>query len=207
MTREGILLVVSGPSGVGKGTLCAALRKEILDIEYSVSATTRSPRPGEVHGRDYFFYTRAEFESMVKKAELLEWAVVYNQLYGTPKEYVESVLEEGKDIILEIDIQGARQIKQSYPKGVFVFVAPPSLEELHKRLVQRGTDSTEEIQRRLSLAQEELQRALEYDYLVPNEDLEQAVLNLKSILLAERCRVERIKDKITGFSKRRRSSG
>jgi guanylate kinase len=191
MTREGILLVISGPSGVGKGTLCTALYKEVSDISYSISATSRLPRPGEVHGVDYYFCSRSEFEGMIKQDDFLEWAVVYGNLYGTPKSQVQEAVKKGKDIILEIDIEGARQIKNKFPDGVFVFIAPPSLEELAERLAKRGADSEDEIQRRLHLASKELENVSNYDYIVHNNDLETAFLMLKSILLAERCRVGR----------------
>ncbi|NLC06724.1 MAG: guanylate kinase [Syntrophomonadaceae bacterium] len=199
MTREGILLIISGPSGVGKGTLCAALQKDMPELSFSISATTRSPRPGEVHGKNYFFYSRSEFEAMIKRDEFLEWAVVYDNLYGTPRQYVMDVLSQGKDIVLEIDTQGARQIKKRFPQGVFVFIVPPSRDELANRLAQRGTDSKEEIERRLNLAGQELENAADYDYIVPNADLEEAVQMLKAILVAERCRAARNRVAIPGF--------
>jgi len=195
MTREGILLVISGPSGVGKGTLCTAILKEVSDLVYSISATSRSPRPGEVHGVNYYFWRRPEFEAKIERDEFLEWATVYGNLYGTPKTQVQEAVKLGKDVILEIDIEGARQIKEKFRDGVFVFIAPPSLEELARRLTKRGADSDEEIQRRLNLASEELDYVSEYDYIVHNDDLESALLKLKSILLAERCRVRRFRSK------------
>ena len=192
MTREGMLIVISGPSGVGKGTLCAALRQEVPDLVYSISATSREPRPGEVHGVNYYFWSRPEFEKKLAQDEFLEWALVYGNLYGTPKTPVLEAIKLGKDIILEIDIEGARQIKEKFPEGVFVFITPPSLEELERRLCKRGTDSEEVRQQRLDQAREELGKISDYDYLVPNDDLETAVSLLKSILLAERCRISRL---------------
>ena len=131
---QGLLLVVSGPSGAGKGTICSLLRKELPDLSYSVSVTTREPREGEVDGRDYFFKTVAQVKDMIFRGELLEYAQVYGNYYGTPKPYVMNLLNEGKDVLLEIDIQGALQIKKVFPDGVFIFVVPPSLEELRARI-------------------------------------------------------------------------
>lgn len=201
MAREGILLVISGPSGVGKGTICSALKKEEPDLVYSISATTRTPRPGEVHGVDYFFYSRDQFEDMIRRGEFLEWASVYGNLYGTPRKYVQDALNQGKDVILEIDIQGARQIKENFSQQLGVFIAPPSMEELARRLRNRGTDSEEEIKRRLKLAEEEMKRISDYDYIIPNDDLEKAVEILKAILLAERFRTSRYKVEIPVFLK------
>lgn len=192
MIREGILMVISGPSGVGKGTLCAALRREVPDLVYSISATSRAPRPGEVHGVNYYFWSHSEFEEHLAQGEFLEWAQVYGNLYGTPKTPVLEALNQGKDVILEIDFEGARQIKEKFPEGVFVFITPPSMEELERRLHKRGTDSEEVKQRRLDQAREELGKISGYDYLVPNDDLETAVSLLKSILMAERCRISRL---------------
>ena len=138
---QGLLLVVSGPSGAGKGTICGLLRKELPELSYSVSVTTREPREGEVDGREYFFKTVAQVKDMIFRGELLEYAQVYGNYYGTPKPYVMNLLNEGKDVLLEIDIQGALQIKKVFPDGVFVFVMPPSLEELRARLYKRGKDT------------------------------------------------------------------
>ncbi len=192
MIREGILMVVSGPSGVGKGTLCAALRQEIPDLVYSISATSRMPRPGEVHGVNYYFWSHSEFKERLAQDDFLEWAQVYGNLYGTPKTPVLEALKLGKDIILEIDFEGARQIKEKYPEGVFVFITPPSMEELARRLEKRGTDSEVVRQQRLDQARDELGKISGYDYLVPNDDLATAASLLKSILLAERCRISRL---------------
>lgn len=193
MTRNGMLMVISGPSGVGKGTLCTALRQEVPDLVYSISATSRAPRPGEVHGVNYYFWSRSEFEERLAQEEFLEWAQVYGNLYGTPKTPVLEALRQGKDVILEIDFEGARQIREQYPEGVFVFITPPSLEELSRRLLKRGTDSAEIRQFRLDQARDELAKISGYDYLVPNDDLKTAVNLLKAILLAERCRISRLK--------------
>lgn len=186
---KGLLLVISGPSGAGKGTLCKALRAEMPELVYSVSATTRLPRPGEVHGVDYFFVSREEFARAVEEEGFLEWAEVYGNWYGTPRRWVEEMIGSGRDVVLEIDIQGARQVKKRFPKGVFIFVVPPTMEELARRLTGRGTDSPEEIARRLSQAVEEMECAHEYDYVVVNDKVEKAVATLKSIIEAERCRI------------------
>ena len=141
VTPKGVLLVVSGPSGAGKGTICQMLRDQLPDLGYSISVTTRTPRTGEVDGESYFFKTIPEVKQMIEKGELLEYAEVYGNYYGTPRKYVEEQLESGRDVLLEIDIQGALQIKKRFPEGVFVFIVPPSLDELSARIYKRGTDS------------------------------------------------------------------
>lgn len=196
MSEKGLLIVVSGPSGVGKGTLCNTLVKNIDNLFISISATTRPPRTGEINGVNYIFMNREKFEEKIEKGQFLEWAKVYNNYYGTPKEFVIEKLNEGKDVILEIDIQGAAQVKKSCPNGVFVFIAPPSLDELRKRIVNRGTDNEESINLRLKSAKEEMRASFDYDYVIINDDLNKAVLKLQSVILAERCKVPRNKDKI-----------
>ena len=166
-----------------------ALCAEMPELGYSVSATTRSPRPGETPGVDYFFMSREEFARGIEEDGFLEWAEVYGNWYGTPRQYVEEMINSGRDVVLEIDIQGARQIKQRYPEGIFVFVVPPTMEELARRLTGRGTDPPEEIARRLSQAAEEMECAHEYDYVIVNDEVEKAVATLKSIIEAERCRI------------------
>ncbi|GAQ26064.1 MULTISPECIES: guanylate kinase [Tepidanaerobacter] len=196
MSEKGLLIVVSGPSGVGKGTLCNALVKNIDNLFISISATTRPPRTGEVNGVNYIFMNQENFEEKIEEGQFLEWAKVYNNYYGTPKEFVIEKLKEGKDVILEIDIQGAAQVKKNCPNGVFVFIAPPSLEELRKRIINRGTDNEESINLRLKSAKEEMRASFDYDYVIINDDLDKAVLKLQSVILAERCKVSRNKDKI-----------
>ncbi|GLI50320.1 guanylate kinase [Tepidanaerobacter syntrophicus] len=196
MSEKGLLIVVSGPSGVGKGTLCNALVKNIDNLFISISATTRPPRTGEVNGVNYIFMNQENFEEKIEEGQFLEWAKVYNNYYGTPKEFVVEKLKEGKDVILEIDIQGAAQVKKNCPNGVFVFIAPPSLEELRKRIINRGTDNEESINLRLKSAKEEMRASFDYDYVIINDDLDKAVLKLQSVILAERCKVSRNKDKI-----------
>lgn len=191
INNTGMLVVVSGPAGVGKGTLCRELFAQSDDLEYSVSVTTRSPRPGEKEGKEYYFRSREEFERMIENNELLEWAEFCGNYYGTPRFHVENALAQGKIILLEIDIQGARQIKNIYPQGVFIFIAPPSLKALSDRLRKRGTESEPVIQQRLAVALKELENIMDYDYVVENDCIDVAVCKLKSIITAEKCRVKR----------------
>jgi len=188
---QGLLLVVSGPSGAGKGTICSLLRKELPELSYSVSVTTRQPREGEVDGRDYFFKTVDQVKDMIFRGELLEYAQVYGNYYGTPKPYVKSLLDEGKDVLLEIDIQGALQVKKVFPDGVFVFVIPPSLEELRARIYKRGTDTDDVIEKRLKAATGELGYASKYDYIIVNDVAETAAKRVMTLLEAERYRAGR----------------
>jgi guanylate kinase len=188
---EGILLVLSGPSGAGKGTICKALLEKRPDMAYSISCTTRQPRVGEVDGKSYFFKTREEFEDMIAHDGFLEHAEVYGNYYGTPKAYVLDQLAQGKDIVLEIDPQGALQVKKNYPNGVFVFIVPPSLSELSKRIYNRGTDAVDVIKKRLSSATSELAYASKYDYLVVNDEVERATNKVSGIISTEHLRVDR----------------
>lgn len=188
---EGILLVVSGPSGAGKGTICNAIREKFPDLQYSVSMTTRNPRKGEVEGESYFFRTNEQFEKLIEEDAFLEYAKVYDHYYGTPKKRALDMISEGKSVLLEIDIQGAMQVKKRYPKGVFIYIVPPSLEILSDRLYGRGTDSEETIQKRLAQITSELAMAHQYDYIIVNDKLEDAVRKTSSILEAERCKLSR----------------
>ena len=188
---KGILLVVSGPSGAGKGTICAAIRKVFPKLNYSISMTTRAPRKGEVEGTSYFFRTNEEFEKLIKEDAFLEYARVYDHYYGTPKKYALDKIENGESVLLEIDIQGAMQVKQRYPQGVFVYVVPPSLDVLSARIHGRGTDSEEVIQKRLAKITYELAMAHKYDYIIVNDVLEDAVHKVCSILEAESCKLSR----------------
>lgn len=191
MKPQGVLLVLSGPSGAGKGTICNKLREKRNDLSYSVSATTRAPRNGEVDGKDYFFITIDHFKKMIENDEMLEYAEIYGNYYGTPKPYVMNILEQGKDVVLEIDPQGALQIKKRFPDAVFVFIVPPSLDELTKRIYNRGTDSEEVIKRRLSSATSELEYASKYDYIIVNDEVEKATNKVSNIIDAERNRAVR----------------
>ncbi len=188
---EGILLVVSGPSGAGKGTICNAIREIYPDLQYSVSMTTRAPRNGEKEGESYFFRTNEEFEALIQEDAFLEYARVYDHYYGTPKKRALDMIGDGKSVLLEIDIQGAMQVKARYPKGVFIYIVPPSLEILSGRLHGRGTDSEEVIEKRLAQITDELAMAHKYDYIVVNDVLEDAVRKTCSILEAEKCKLSR----------------
>lgn len=188
---EGILLVVSGPSGAGKGTICNAIREIYPDLNYSISMTTRASRKGETEGVSYYFRTNEQFEKLIQEDAFLEYAQVYDHYYGTPKKYALDLIEKGQSVLLEIDIQGAMQVKERYPKGVFIYIVPPSLEILSGRLHQRGTDSEDVIQRRLAQITNELAMAHKYDYIVVNDILEDAVHKTCSILEAEKCKLSR----------------
>ncbi len=198
--RKGLLVVVSGPSGVGKGTLCRALRKRFPELHFSVSATTRPPRPGEKHGIDYYFLSKEEFETRVKNNGFLEWARVYNNYYGTPWGPVQEILQRGEDIILEIDMQGAEQVKDRYPEGVFIFLLPPSLEEQKRRILKRGTEDAESLAKRLGSVGEELKYLPRYDYVIVNDDITASVDKLAAIIIAEKCRVKRNREWLAKFS-------
>ncbi|GAA0121504.1 guanylate kinase [Clostridium faecium] len=197
MGVKGQLLVISGPSGAGKGTVCKSLLEK-NDIWISVSATTRKPRAGEVDGVNYYFIDKEEFLERIDNDDFLEYAEVYGNYYGTPKSKVFEVLESGKDVILEIDIQGALKIKSAYPDGVFIFILPPSMEELKSRITNRGSETPESLKTRLSSAYEEISFASKYDYAVINDEVNEAVKKIESIIAAEKCRVYKIKDEILG---------
>lgn len=207
--RKGILIVVSGFSGSGKGTIMKRLMEDYPEYyALSISATTRSPRVGETHGKEYFFVSEEEFESMIAEHELIEYAKYVNNYYGTPREYVFQQLEKGKDVILEIEIQGALKVKESYPETLLLFVSPPSAEELKKRLTDRGTESADVIASRLSRAWQEAQGVENYDYFVVNDDLEKCVAEIHSIIQNEHYRVarshtliENIRAELKGFAK------
>lgn len=191
MKPKGLLLVLSGPSGAGKGTICQGLLKKRQDLAYSVSCTTRAPRKGELGGVNYIFTDRKNFEEMVNNNGFLEYADVYGNYYGTPRAYVLEQLNAGKDVVLEIDPQGALQVKKNFPDGVFVFIVPPSLDELSKRIYRRGTDAEDVIKRRLRAATSELAYASKYDYIVVNDEIEKATLKVSTIVDVEHLRVGR----------------
>ena len=184
--RRGVLFVVSGPSGVGKGTINKRLFEEFGNaVAFSVSATTRGPREGEVDGREYFFISRQEFEKRVANNEFLEHAEYAGNCYGTPRDYVLSLLQRGVSVILEIDVQGAMQVKRRMPESVSVFILPPSFEELEHRLRGRGTETPEKIERRLAAAKAEMAHAPQYDYQIINDDLDAAYARLREIFILE----------------------
>lgn len=190
--EKGILFILSGPSGVGKGTVRKELFQQKTDLKYSISMTTRNKRPGEVDGVDYFYKSREEFEQLIQQNKLLEYAEYVNNYYGTPRDYVEKTLEEGHDVFLEIEVQGALQVKENFPDGVFIFLFPPSLEELKNRIVSRGTESTELVLNRLKEARNEIELMDAYDYVVVNDDVGLAVEKVQAIIQSEHLKRERI---------------
>lgn len=196
MKREGILFIISAPSGAGKTTLC----KEVVDIfpelRHSVSYTTRPPRPGELHAHDYFFVSTAEFDRMVAAGEFAEWAEVHGNRYGTAIKTLAEFRAQGVDVILDIDCQGARQLKERYGEGVFIFILPPSFNELRRRLDVRNSDSDEVKERRIRGAAMEIKEARWYDYIIVNDVYIRAVEELKSVLVAEKCRTARVLDAV-----------
>ena len=181
--NKGRLFVISGPSGTGKGTICKELIKDDK-IRLSVSMTTRNPRDGEVHGVSYYFATKDEFLQKIDAGGFLEYAEVFGNFYGTPKMEVLELLDQGIDVLLEIDVQGALQIKEVYPEAVLVFILPPSMEELRARLTGRGTETQDVVERRLGEAAKEISFVKEYDYAVVNDDLEEAIENVKNVIKA-----------------------
>lgn len=195
MNKKGILIVLSGPSGAGKGTICKALLEE-GNFWLSVSATTRNPRAGEIEGKNYFFTNREDFQKRIENNDFLEYAEVYGNYYGTPRSSVIDALDKGQDVILEIDIQGALKVKENYPGGVFIFILPPSMEELKKRIIGRGSETTESLMTRFKSAYQEINYVSKYNYAVVNDTVEEAVKKIQSIILAEKCRVDRIKEDI-----------
>ena len=193
MTKRGMLIVLSGPSGVGKGTV----RKAIFDqpgndFQYSISMTTRKPRPGEVNGKDYFFVSKEEFEQKIQAGEMLEYSKYVDNYYGTPLKLINDTLDAGKDVFLEIEVNGAMQVRSKSPNGVFIFLTPPDLMELKQRLIHRGTDSMEVINKRIKKAFGEIEMMQNYDYAVVNDEVPNAVEKVKEIIRSERLRVRRV---------------
>lgn len=187
---KGIPLIISAPSGTGKSTICRRLLQRHRDLRYSISGTTREPRPGEKNGRHYFFLGKDEFKRRIQRNEFLEWAVVHDHYYGTPRRFVEDSLKEGANVLLAIDVQGAAAVRRKIPEAVLVFVAPPSMESLKARLESRR-DPSESVAKRLANSKGELSAAKSYDYLVINDDLERAIFQVESILTAESLRMDR----------------
>lgn len=191
--ERGLLIVLSGPSGVGKGTVRKALFSQPdTNYEYSISMTTRKAREGEVDGVDYFFKEKEDFEQLIEQGKLLEYAEYVGNYYGTPIDYVNETLDAGRDVFLEIEVQGATQIREKAPHALFIFLAPPSLSELQARLVGRGTETEEVIQNRIAAANAELEMMNLYDYVVENDEVELACERINAIILAEHCRRERV---------------
>ncbi len=188
MQEKGKLIVISGPSGAGKSTVVFKAIEGREDVCFSTSVTTRKPRPGEVDGKEYFFVDPDRFKEMVENDELLEYAEYVANSYGTPRAYVEEKLDAGLNVLLDIEVQGARQIREKKPDAVMIFIVPPSLEELEKRLKGRGTDTERAIEARLIRARQEYQEADFYDYLIINDDADKAAKELSAIILAEHCR-------------------
>ena len=188
MSEKGKLIVISGPSGAGKSTVVSHAIQGREDVCFSTSVTTRAPRPGEVDGREYFFIDRERFDEMVERGELLEHAVYVSNCYGTPRAYVEEKLAEGLNVLLDIEVQGARQVRERMPEAIKIFVVPPTLEELRRRLEGRGTESAEAIEGRLTRARQEYGEATFYDYIIVNDKIDVAAGELAAIITAEHCR-------------------
>jgi guanylate kinase len=190
---KGLLIVLSGPSAAGKGTVCKALIARHPEIALSISCTTRVPRCGEREGINYFFRSEAEFKQLIREDEFLEYACVYGNYYGTPKSFVASKLAQGDDVLLEIDVQGALKAKKMFPDGILIFLVPPSMEELERRIRGRATESEEQISERLSKAKSEMAQVDRYDYVIVNDHVERVVEEIESIIEAEKLRVKRAK--------------
>ena len=188
---KGLLIVISGASGTGKGTVCKKLLEDLPQMFYSISATTRQPRNGEVDGREYFFIGVEQFKSWLAEDKFLEYAEVYGNFYGTPLHKIEERRNNGVDVLLEIDVQGALKVMSKCPDGVYIFLLPPSIEELRNRIKNRGTESPESLKRRIESAQNEIATAKNYQYVVVNDEVDAAVDKIKAIITAEHCKVER----------------
>ncbi|MEJ2291424.1 MAG: guanylate kinase [Deinococcales bacterium] len=206
--RQGILFVMTGASGVGKDTIRRAALPGIANLTYSISATTRERREGEVHGEQYYFYDRDTFEDMIARDDLLEYADYVGDYYGTPAGPVRQSLAEGRDVLLELELVGARKVKRKVPDAVMLFIAPPSLFELERRLRGRGTDSEEKIQKRLRRAREEIRAVREFDYAIVNDELEDAVRLFRTVIAAERARARHLTDdQVKAFLRETEASG
>ncbi|MDT2801317.1 guanylate kinase [Vagococcus lutrae] len=202
MSERGLLFILSGPSGVGKGTVRKALfESEGTELKYSVSMTTRQMRQGEQEGVDYFFRTREEFEEKIAAGEMLEYAEYVGNYYGTPLDYVNKTLDEGYDVFLEIEVLGAMKVKEKVPEGIFIFLTPPDLAELKSRIVNRGTDEMAVIDKRMSVAREEIEMMSHYDYAVVNDQVDKAVERIKHIIESEHCRVDRVVERYKNMLK------
>ncbi|NMB41640.1 MAG: guanylate kinase [Firmicutes bacterium] len=198
---KGVLIVISGPSGTGKGTVCQNLCKLNPNLHCSVSVTTRAPRLGEKDHESYFFFSENRFRDLVEQGAFLEWASVYGNYYGTLRQQVEEKLDKGLDVILEIDTQGAEQIRQSSLDAIYIFLLPPSMEELWRRIKGRGTDGPEAIRQRFASARKELEEIWKYDYAVLNENVPEAVKSIEAIISAEKCRIRKDMDILSRYFK------
>lgn len=197
--KKGILIVLSGPSGVGKGTVCKALRQHMPDLVYSISATTRGPRKGEVDGINYFFKSVSQFQTMIRQNQMLEWAEYVGNFYGTPRQFVEDSIQAGKDVILEIEVQGALKVKEQFKEAVFIFLLPPSLLELQNRITSRGTETEQSIRDRMNAAQDEIRMLEHYDYAIVNDEVKLACQRIEAIVTAEHCKCSRIVPQIQSW--------
>ena len=195
---SGLLMVVSAPSGAGKTSICREFLRIFPDVRFSVSCTTRPPRPGEVDGRDYLFISQEEFRARIARGEFVEWVENYGELYGTAKTTMDAFLTQGRDLILDIEPRGARTIREHYPHAAFIFILPPSLAELKSRLAKRG-ESPSVVERRLRTSLDEIREALWYDYIVFNERLDEAVDRFRAVYIAEKCRRNRLEDRVTAL--------
>ena len=198
---KGLFIVVSAPSGAGKSSLCQRLIQAYPEIKFSVSYTSRSPRPNEVNGKDYHFISREEFQDRIDQGEFVEWIENYGHLYGSSRNVMKEFIQDGKDLLLDIEPRGAKKIKQEFKGGIYVFVLPPSRSELLKRLEKRGHETDDVIQKRFKQAESELKEVSWYNYVIFNEDLETAVNQLISIYIAEKCKRSRLQNEIKKFKK------
>ena len=202
MSGKGLFIVVSAPSGAGKSSICQRLLQVYPEIKFSVSCTSREPRPNEINGKDYYFISRDEFKRRIDQNEFVEWIENYGDLYGTPIKAMEDFFEKGQDLLLDIEPRGAKKVKQKFKKGIYVFVLPPSRVELLKRLEKRGYETTDAIKTRFAQAESELKEISWYDYIIFNEDLETAASQLMAIYVAEKCKRSRLGDKIKEYIKK-----
>jgi guanylate kinase len=202
MSEKGLFIVVSAPSGAGKSSICQRFLQACPEIKFSISCTSREPRPNEINGKDYYFISRDEFQKRIDQNEFVEWIENYGQFYGTSIKSMEEFSEKDKDLLLDIEPRGAKKVKQKFKKGIYVFVLPPSRAELLKRLEKRGYETDEAIKTRFAQAESELKEISWYDYIIFNDDLEKAASQLMAIYVAEKCKSTRLKDKIKEYIKK-----